>query len=238
MTVLEHECTNIIIKDAISDDNVDHLLDVLFSKEKGIDSAELISFIKERAVIYSSQYDIDTNKNIAEYIDQLSTDNYKQESFVLQLGAELSSQITSSQSELTKLNYMIFWSMFAIAEKKCIGSPTVKITDIPYYFNMLPPLTTEQKKAHTSCIKAFNLNADSFSLKKNSHLRLFLHPFHSKNKRLRTKKKNLQRVLKNTKKIMLVNKINHRKNSYNIFSGKSHIVPEQFTKMIIDLLLS
>lgn len=238
MAVLGHECADIIIKDAISDDNADRLLDVLFSKEKGIDSVELISFIKERAAIYSFKYDIDTNKNIAEYIEQLSTDNCKQESFVLQLGAELSSQITPSQSELTKLNYIVFWSMFAIAEKKCIGLPNVEITDIPYFFNMLPPLTSKQKDAHNSCIKAFNLNADSFSLKNNSLLRLFLHPFHSKNKRLRTKKKNLHRVLKTTKKIMLVNKINHRKNSYNIFSGKSYIVPDQFTKIIIDLFLS
>lgn len=237
MAVLERECTDIIIQDAISDDNVDRLLDVLFSKEEGINNVELISFIKERASMYSSKYDIDTNKNITEYIDQLSADNCKQESFILQLGAELSGQITSSQSELTKLNYRLFWSMFAIAEKKCIGSPTVKITNTSY-FKMFSPLTSEQEKAHTFCINAFNLNADSFSLKKDSNLRLFLHPFHSKNKKLRTKKKNLHRVLKTTKKIMLVNKINHRKNSYNIFSGKSYIVPEQFTKLIVDLFLS
>ena len=238
MAVLEHECSNIIIQDAISDDNVDRLLDVLFSKEDGIDSVELISFIRERASMYISKYDIDTRKSIAEYIDQLSADNCKQESFVLQLGAELSSQITPSQSEFTKLNYMVFWSMFAIAEKKCIGSPTVKITDIPNYFKSLSPLTQKQENAHTACIRAFNLNADSFSLKKNSQLRLFLHPIRSKNKKLRTKKKNLHRVLKTTKKIMQVNKINHRKNSYNIFSGKSYIVPEQFTKIIVDLFLS
>lgn len=93
---------------------------MLFSKEEGIDSVELISFIRERASIYSSKYDIDANKNITEYIDQLSTDNCRQESFVLQLGAKLSSQITPSQSELTKLNYMVFWSMFAIAEKNVL----------------------------------------------------------------------------------------------------------------------
>lgn len=238
MAVLDHECTGIIIQDAISDENVDRLLDVLFSKEDGIDSVALISFIKERALVYSSKYDSDINKNIAEYIDQLSTDNSRQESFILQLGAELSRQITSSQIELTKLNYMAFWTMFAIAEKKCIGSPTLEITDLPIFFKMLPPLTPKQEDAHTACIKAFNLNADSFSLKTNSQLRLFLHPFHSKNKRLRTKKKNLNRVLKTTKKIMQVNKINHRKNSYNIFGGKSYIVPEQFTKMIVNLFLS
>lgn len=237
MAVLEHECIDIIIQDAISDNNVDRLLDVLFSKEDGIDSVALISFIKERASMYSFKYDIDTNKKISEYIDQLSTDNSRQENFVLNLGAKLCSQIPSSQSELTQLNYMVFWSMFAIAEKKCIGLPTVKITDPSNFFKMLPPLTPNQENAHTACIKAFNLNADSFSLKANSQLRLFLHPFHSKNKRLRTKKKNLNRVLKTTKKIMQVHKINHRKNAYNIFSGKSYIVPEQFTKMIVNLFL-
>lgn len=238
MAILADACTEIIIKDAICDDNIDCLFDVLFSKEDGIDNVALISFIKKRASIYSSEYDADTNKNIAEYIDKLSTDNSRQESFVLKLGAELSTQITSSQSELTKLNYMVFWSMFAIAEKKCIGSPTAEITDLSNFFDMLPSLTQNQINAHTACIKAFNLNADSFSLKANSQLRLFLHPFHSKNKRLRTKKKNLNRVLKTTKKIMQVNKINHRNNSYNIFSGKSYIVPEQFTKILVNLFLS
>lgn len=56
----------------------------------------------------SSNYDINTNKKIDEYIDHLSTNNYKQESFVLLLVAELSNQITPSRSELTKLNYKIF----------------------------------------------------------------------------------------------------------------------------------
>lgn len=238
MAVFDHECVAIIIQDAISNDNADRLFDVLFSKEEGIDSLKLISFIRERAAKYSSNYDIDTNKNIAAYIDQLSTDVGKQESFVLQLGTELSRQITPSQSELTKLNYILFWSMFAIAEKKCIGLPNVKITDTQSFYDLLPPLTAKQKKAHNSCIKAFNMNADSFSLKNNSSLRLFLHPIRSKNKRLRTKKKNLHRVLKATKKIMSVYKINHRNQSYNLFSGKSYIVPDQFTKMIIDLFIS
>lgn len=238
MTGLEHEYLDIIIQDAIGDDNVDRLLDVLFSKEEGIDSEGLISFIRERALMYSSQYNLDTNKKIAEYIEQFSGDNSKQEKFLRQLGVALSSQITQSQSELTKLDYITFWSMFAIAEKKCLSSPTAEITDFVDFFEMLPPLTEQQKKAHDFCVKVFNCNADSFSLKDNTSLRFFLHPFHSKNKRMRTKKKNLHRVLKTTKKIMQINKINHRKNSYNIFSGKSYIVPEQFTKIIINLFLS
>lgn len=238
MTTLDSKYSDIIIQDAISDDNTDRLHDVLFSRGDGIDNEKLISFLRERASMYSSKYDIETNKCIAEYIDQLSTDNCKQEHFILHLGAELSHQVTHFPSELTKYDYMVFWSMFAIAEKKCIGLPAAKITDIQNYFKLLSPLTQQQENAHTACIKYFNLNADSFSLKQNPQLRLFLHPFHSKNKKLRTKKKNLHRVLRPTKKIMQINKINHRKSSYNIFNGRSHIVPEQFTKIIVDLFLS
>lgn len=219
-----------------SDEKKNSLLDVLYADDSAIKKNELLQFVKECC---SSVDDMKT----FEYLNLLNTDDDVYKDFLIKLREKLISQIindlgkTYDSFDIESIDGAVFWSMYAIAIKKCIG--TGHATDRleqKTYFDTIPPLNQYQTDTHEKCLRYFNMNANAFSLKKTSQLRLFLHSFHSKNKALKTRKKNLHRVERRAKKIVQVNKLAHGGRS-KLFSNGRYLVPGQLAAAIVKLYL-
>ena len=228
---------NEIVKLAIKDDNQETLFEIIFSDDYQIDKQQMLNFLNS-IVTSADENDI----NIEEAKDCLhimQNDNSSYQNFLNCLKAELAAPDpdypNAKPESFDLLDKNIFWSMTAISMKKCLGSNNANamITDLEQYYRSIPEqLNNAQKICHIECIKYFNMDANNFSREKNKELALYLHEFHSKNKRIKTRKKNLQRVKKRIKRIMQIYKLAHNRMPSNIFSKKRYKVPEQFAKSI------
>lgn len=232
MSHLSQNQMSILLNDINSEDNFDRLFDVIFSNDYIIDHNLLVSFLQERYSVIAPSLSDGDKESINTYINELSSDLDELNYFLIKIQRLLIDP--DEHSLMLRLDHSAFWTFFAISIKKCVSSPSSKIENTEDYYSQVTTNTSQQEKAHQKCIAAFNLNSDKFSLRTDPMLKLFLHSFHSRNKRIKTRKKNLHRVLKKTKKIMQAKKINDRTNSnYNIFIGKTYIIPEEFAKYIV-----
>lgn len=233
MSKANQECINLLIQESISDKNADQLFEIIFDKDLQVDTKKLLAFLYD--IADSLEGELTQKTDTKNYVKVLEDTDDELDYFLLKLRDALISP--ESKAAFSKLDYTLFWNMFAIAEKKCIGAPYSSIDDEASFFSQVIVDTSEQKKAHKECINGFNMDSDRFSRATDPMLKLFLHPFHSKNKKLRTKKKNIHRVLKTTKRVMQAYKISHRHDSYNIFVGKCYVVPDDFTKYVVKTYL-
>lgn len=219
-----------------SDANRNSLLEVLYADDLSIDKSMLLNYVKE---CMSSVID---NK-ILKLIQRLETTGDEYTYFIIRLQEKIVSQITDdlgkaySAIEISSIEYFTFWAMYAVAIKKCIGiEHAEKNLSSSLYFQAIPgELNESQRNSHNECLDSFNMNANKFGLKRTPELRLFLHSFHSKNKSLKTRKKNLHRVERRAKKIVQVNKLTHK--GKTMFSNKRYLVPGQFAAAIQKLYL-
>lgn len=229
-----------LILDAVtSDDKKERLLNVLYVNDSEIDKSALLNYIRDCVAPIST-------KEIAEYINLLDNncDDYK--FFLIKLTNKLFAQIQDGLGEnydpfyIASIERSVFWSLYVIAIKKCIGTENAAATlTINEYFHEIPnDLNKYQKNTHSDCLDIFNMNINKFTLKNTPDLRLFLHSFHSKNKSLRIRKKNLSRVKRRALKIVQVNKLANNGKSKSMFSNGQYLVPEQFAAAIVKLYLN
>lgn len=232
MNNISYDQMKILLDDISSEENFERLFNIIFADDHLIDKELVISFLQERVNVIESSLNESDKESIKNYIKKLRNDLDEFDYLLIKIQETLINP--ADQYLLLRLDYSIFWTLFSISIKKCISSPLSQINNVNDYYSQVTLDTPQLRKAHKECIDAFNLNSDRFSLKTDPMLKLFLHSFHSKNKKIRTRKKNLQRVLKTTKKVMQAKKINDRLNPrYNIFEGKTCIVPDEFTKYVI-----
>lgn len=222
-----------VVNDAINEDNIDELFKVIFADDLKIDFKKMSEFLNSRYDVYCKQFSKDVQSEMKIFLEDIYTDPQKFDDLILNIKCLLVSENSFSEDIINMIDSKIFWFMFAISVKKCVGQPLSKIDNTEEYFSYMNVETEEQKNAHIQCINAYSNDCNNFSLKRNPELCLFLHKFGSKNKKIKTKKKNVSRVVRRTKKLMQIYKISHRHNSYNIFKGQCHIVPEDFAKMIV-----
>ena len=230
-----------IIKAAIDDKSQKELFAILFSRDSFIDKRRLLSFLAEK--VNNDAEKISADKVVIdEVLTELKKNRLHYDIFLTELKNALNRQIRESlgyerleDGAYDTLSPEVFWPMMVVAMKKCLGpkNARVSITDRKQYFNYISEeLNPAQKKVHNKCIDYFANNADDFSISTNLELRKYLHPFHSKNKKIKTQKKNLNRVEKRINKIMQVYKISHDRIEVNIFSKGRYIVPCQFASYI------
>lgn len=227
-----------ILSTITSDDSKNSLLDVLYFNDTNIDKTALVEFIRKSL---TPIVDTDLDKIITLLDENHDVYTY----FLIKLQEKLISQITNDLGKnidafsITSIEHFVFWSMYVVAIKKCIGTEYAKETiSPPQYFSLIPnTLNKYQIQTHNECIDSFNMDINCFSLKNTPDLRIFLHSFHSKNKSIKTRKKNLRRVQKRAKKIMQVNKLAHGGKSKAMFSNGKYLVPEQFANAIVKLYL-
>ncbi len=236
-----------ILNIAVADSSQSELFAILFSHDTYIDKQRLLGFLFEK-IDTNGELSPDDRVAIDEEFNDLEKNKLDYDLFIVGLKNKLLFQIRKSldykrltDGAFDTLTPEVFWPMMVIAMKKCLGSKNAraKITDRNHYFDLVSEeLNLSQEKTHNKCIDYFSNNADVFSISTNSELRKYLHPFKSKNRRLKTQKKNLRRVEKRINKIMQVYKISHDRIDGNIFSRGRYKVPEQFADCIRKIYLT
>ena len=230
---------NEILNEITSDKVRDSLLEILYFNDSTIDKTAFLKFVRKSCTPTD-------DAAVVDYINSLDTDQTKYAYFLIKLRDKLVDQISDDLGKrcdlfsITSIESAVFWSMYAIAVKKCIGIEKAKETlvESAYFGAVSDSLNSYQKKSHNECLKAFNMDANRFKLKDTIALRMFLHPFHSKNKALKTRKKNLHRVEKRAKKIVQVDKLARGGKSRAMFSNGKYLVPKQFADAIVKLYLN
>ena len=236
-----------IIKVALDDKWQHELFAILFSCDSFIDKSKLLTFLADK-VDKDVEKSSDDKVVIDEVFTEMKRNRLRYNIFLTELKNSLTQQIRESlgyerleDGTYDTLSPEVFWPMMVIAMKKCLGPKNARasIIDRKQYFNSISEgLNPTQKRTHNKCIDYFAINADDFSIGTNSELRKYLHPFHSRNKKLRTQKKNLHRVEKRIYKIMQVYKISHDRIQGNIFSKGRYKIPSQFTNYIKKVYLN
>lgn len=130
--------------------------------------------------------------------------------------------------EIVLKNY--FWEYLGIAAKKCLSqSKHGDIFDEATFYCAIGNCCEKVLMAYSSCRRGFNKHCDGFSLGKLPLLNMLLHKNHSYS-RPRTQKKQLTRITKQAKKIIVCYKAMHKNGGY--FSQGRHDVPEGFIGII------
>ena len=233
--VINNNLLDIIVEDVISDECISDLDEVIFSIETSIDYYQFANLLKNRYGHYSNKLNDEEKKCVSNYLSNIKENVDELDFLIFLIEKKLLEENTDSLSEgrIIALEFKNFWMFFSIACKKCIDDPIAKFVDHTGYFERFIITTEQQKKACAFCLEGFELDSDHFSRKKTYNLDLFLHSIRS-NKTMRKKKKNIHRVLKQTKKIMRINKMAHRNRSFNIFMGKTYLIPDQFVNIVIN----
>lgn len=229
---------NRIVELVISQENQEPLFEIIFSDDHQIDRQKMLNFLS-RLVKKADSSEANFHE-IEEALRSIQNNGYCYQKFLECLKLALVSPddpnySTISLEHIDVLDIDVFWSMVPIAMKKCLGSNFAKATinNNQNYFSAMPAdLNSKQIDCHQRCINSFNLDANTFSRKEYKELGVFLHSFHSKNRRPLTRKKNLKRVERRTKKIMQAYKLAHNGMKSNIFSDGRYKVPSQFSDYI------
>ena len=230
---------------AADDCYCDEMLRICFHDDNCIDKKSLLSFLrKQTSATGIPQADKDF---VCSYIEEINNDDWEYIVFLRLLKIRLIDTLFASAGYTHKVDYydslspLTFWAYSVIAMKKCLGrgKSQVVISDTNLYYSLIPmQINQAQKDSHDNCIKIFSRDADEYSVHEHEELRLYLHPFRSKNQKLKTQKKNLSRVVKRVKRIMQINKLSHNKLQGNMFSDGRYVVPEQFAECIKKLFLN
>lgn len=223
----------------------DELYEICFSDDNRIDKDLFVEFLNNRVQTSSSIKDED-KKDIFKYIDEMKAKAELFDSFIRDYRNSFRSPHFFN-NELPKMH----WALMTIAMKKCLGddNATAQITDFDLYVALynnnknnrdekLVISTIEQKKTHSDCVYYFN-NADAAKYTRETMmgLDLYLHKIRT-NSRYRTRKKNLRRVAKTTKRMMLLRKLSiNGEQDENLIRGR-HNVPMQMRARLAKLFLS
>lgn len=225
-----------LVQEIVNDTYADQLFNAIFTVETGIDSKIVIELLQKCLLLLKEELSADDYEYAGEYLAALPSNNQEMDYILLKIAGALT--VGVDEKDWATITSKTFWSLYAIACKKSISMPKVVFENPKAYYSQVSTDTRQQQKAHEICLNAFGMDACRFDVKTMPGLKVFLHPIRSKNKKIRTKKKNLHRVLRTTKKIMQAHKIAHRNDSYHYFMGKSHVVPEEFTRSIVKNFLS
>lgn len=128
------------------------------------------------------------------------------------------------QNVMLILQENAYWITLAVAVRKCLPNKEIKCDWHKLHCHVSEKCPSA-KDACMICTSTFD-NAHTYYNRKNlPHLDLMLHRRHSY-KKPRTQKKQISRVYKRAKKIMLFSQIHTKKNTY--FAKKQHMLPELF----------
>ena len=192
----------------------------------------------------------DQRKAITAYITELKANSFEYSQFLQTLKKRAVRAIRTSlgynkpddgDDTYDTLSPDVFWPMMVIAMKKCLGQDNAQaeITDKNAYFHLIPEsLNAAQVRVHNKCINFFAMDVSKISKKTWVDLRYYLHNLGSKNKKIKTRKKNLKRVEERIHRIMIVNRISHNGIQGNIFSQGRYLVPRQFEHALVKLFLT
>lgn len=224
---------NKLLNVLLSDGNLEAILDVLFSKKEVVNNEIFVDGLRE---IASEKL----GKTFDTYFDQLKTDTNEFNYFIGLMGKFLWKNTFMGELDefvIVTLEELTIWLLFAVSIKKCLGIRYAKekLTETRYYPEMRYSVNDEQKKAHSQCVSYFSNDVSRFSLKRNPLLRIFLHSFHGRNKAIKTKKKNIRRVIKRAERYMILNRLYHRNEC--VFQNGKYLVPKQFGETIIRIYL-
>lgn len=236
--MLNSELLNKLLDDVVSDDdNNDKLHEILFSNDDGIDQEPLILFFEDRVneLYTSSKIDKKGKEELLLYLNVTRTDEKNYTIFLTLLMKKFFTQNYNNDKcdFVYRINKYMFWCYYAISIKKCLNAPFEKII-LHDYRKYVKNGTPQQEDARTRCVSSFNLNSSDFKVKELPMLSLFSIPIRSVKKN-KIKKKNINRILKKAKRIMQIIKIRdyNAKAKYNIFQGKAHLIPEEFSSYVI-----
>jgi hypothetical protein len=227
-----------IVSDLLLEGRYDKLLSALFVYDDRVDAKELLHLVKKRFNSKKSDLSNEAASEIDAYIAELNSSDKKQELLIVKLRDALSKEF--DPDDIERIEGTLFWYLFSASIKKCLIMPKASIDESKYY-NTLGKIISEdlsrhQRNAHDECIIGFNLDlAQEQSLR--PLLEVFVPPLRN-SKKLRTKKKNIRRTLRNAHKVMLVHKLFHSKKIDYTFNDRVFLVPEQFVKVIIRSFLS
>lgn len=208
----------------------DEFFDICFSDPIAIDRNAVVQFLTDRVNESATHLDKDELRN---YLLKMKSDDILFYSFFEDLYNGLPCRV----ERLPKFH----WMLMSIAMKKCLGEENARkqITDFKLYIGLFDDVTTaQQESTHKNCIGFFNTDVGKFSVGNVGDLALYLHCFRSKNKRIKTRKKNLRRVTRATKKIMLSYKIARNGRRDDLLSHGRHKVPDQVRNRLVRLFLS
>ena len=214
-----------------NDKYVDELLDAIFPQTGSVETA---------IVEYLSKFSFPPEvKNAGDVVATLSDDKNNLCYFLSRLSAELMKTIDPEKKKdlLIRLNRALFWQMYGISVKKCLGVGQAKkqISD-PDYFNNLPDnINSYQRSAHIETLLSFNTDAQYYSFKRTPDLKYYLHSIHARSKSPKTRKKNIRRVEKRAKRIMQLYGL---KRDGRMFNDGRHLVPKQFADGIIKICIN
>ncbi len=219
-----------------SDEKKDELLDVLFKDDDKIDKTELLDFLKRT-------FDNCDSFNVKTCIDIIANNPDAYGHLLIKLQEMLISQLTKDMNSgfgtvsIASIDSYAFWTYYTISVKKCLGIEHAgdKLSEIIYFRAISPAKNKPQKECQTTCLESFNFDAINFSIKDCPTLRVFIHKFHSKNKRLKTRKKNLRRVQRRARKILQISKLAHNGKSMALFSQGRHVVVKDFADAIVKI---
>lgn len=225
-----------LVKLAAKEENFPELFKIIFSCDDGIDQQQMLDFLST-----SVNKEPDAPASLLIAIDSLQKDDALFKSFLSELNAEMSQKFRRAPGYdpvpgkiyNEAMTPAIFWMMMAISMKKCLGAEHARDTvDLQELFDKFQSLNDDQRRAHRDCVNHFNLNANHFTFKNNKYLGIFLHKFHSKNKQVRTRKKNLHRVTRRMKKMMQAYQLSHMGKQRSMFSNGRHEIPDQFDEFL------
>lgn len=223
-----------IIYDLLKEENIEEALKVIFSYDGTLNQDSIVELVNKRFNDYKSIINGDFPNTIEKYIDRMQRNSSARELFIARFTKILTEEIEAGQLIMLARS---FWLLFPIAIKKCIKSPRV-IYDKDKYLACInstfgPELNRHQIDAHEECITSFNKNSDDYTFDSFPLLKVFfishsIRPY----KRARAKKKQIHRVLRRTKKIMITYKMIDSPFA-QLFENKVYLVPDQFAKTII-----
>lgn len=233
MNMIDNKLINAIVEDITGDGCADDLNEALFSNDKNIDYDKLLSLLEFRYEYYSGKLTDEEKEMVRDYLCNIQDNENELEYLIFSIENKLSEDESLAKEKIIALEFTAFWILFSIACKKCVDDSNAKFIDHSNFLERFVITTDQQKEAFLLCKKGFEMNSKRFSRGKTYNLDLFLPTIRS-NKNIKKKKKNIHRVLRRTKKIMQINKMAHRNNGYNIFMGKTYLVPDQFVKTVIN----
>lgn len=220
------------VLDFITDDKyIDELLDAIYPSTGSVEDA-IVAYLSKCS--FPSEV-----RNAGEVISALSESGDNCCYFLVRLYDILKRTIAPDKNEdlLIRLNRALFWKMYGISVKKCLGVGYAKM-QIPNqdYLNIIPNgINLCQKNAHLETLQVFNTDVQKYSFKRTPDLKYYLPPIRSRNKSPKTKKKNIRRVERRAKRIIQLYGL---KQKGGMFNNGRHLVPKQFADGIIKLCIN
>lgn len=224
----------IIIGYLLDEKKLDGTIDVMYAYDDKLEYAKVTSYIDDLYADNKKDLSDDQKRVVADYIKKLRNSGEEVENLLLEMAAEIVKK-NGMNPAILNMDTTTFWTTYSIAVKKCLFNPTVQLDSGVYYSGLKDNDTKGQIIAHRICLTAFNLDADSFRKTEGSLLCLLL-PNIRRPKRIRTKKKYVNMVAKEAKKLTIHYKAIDPSGS--VFKEKSPKVIEAFKKKIIHEYIS